>query len=81
MPSFDNIPVEAQASVDFEAYCTCGKGICHLVTTRSSRQRNYPQIEVDPCPDCIDKTAEPLRERIQELEQLLEEARQANETA
>ncbi len=36
---------------DLEVWCSrCGKGICHLVTTR----RKPGEIQVDPCDNCLD---------------------------
>lgn len=71
MPSFDNI--DATVSIDFEVYCTCGEGICSLATVRTSRSRGYPQIVMEPCPKCIERETDPLKDQIRELESRLEE--------
>ena len=67
MPSF---------SLDFEVFCgTCGAGLCNQSDTRKSRQRGENQLTVEACKTCMEKAIQPLQERIEELEQLLEEAR------
>lgn len=54
MPTFDNIEVTTEVSVDFEVYCgTCGAGLCDVSDTRKSRNRGYLQVTVDACPDCM----------------------------
>lgn len=36
--------------VDFEVWCeNCGKGICHLVTTKGQK------VYVEPCPTCLEE--------------------------
>jgi hypothetical protein len=68
MPSFE---------VEFEVFCgTCGAGLCNQSDTRKSRRRGENQVTVEVCQTCIEKAETPLRERIEELEQLLEEARE-----
>jgi hypothetical protein len=68
MPSFD---------VEFEVFCgTCGAGLCNQSDTRKSRTRSENQVTVEVCQNCIEKAETPLRERIEELEQLLEETRE-----
>ena len=68
MPSFD---------VEFEVFCgTCGAGLCNQSDTRKSRTRGENQVTVEVCQNCIEKAEAPLHERIEELEQLLEEARE-----
>ena len=67
MPSF---------SMDFEVFCgTCNAGLCNQSNTRKSRQRGENQLTVDVCRICLEAETQPLQERIEELEQLLEEAR------
>ena len=75
MPTFSNIEVTAQVDVEFEVFCSCGNHMCGETDTRSSRNRNAAQAVVNACPKCIEAATEPLQERIEELEQLLEEAR------
>ncbi len=76
-----------EVEIDFEAYCTCGEGICDHVQTRNSHNREYPQIVVRPCETCLagareeqdDEIAElkstivNLEARIRELEEAAEE--------
>lgn len=75
MPTFSNIEVTALVDVEFEVFCSCGNHMCGETDTRNSRNRNAAQAVVNPCPKCIEVATEPLQERIEELEQLLEEAR------
>lgn len=49
--------------------------MCDQTETRNSRHRNAPQAVVNACQTCIDAAKAPLQERIEELEELLEEAR------
>ena len=66
MPSF---------SVDFEVFCgTCGEGLCNKSDTRKSRTRGENQVTVEACQTCIEAATQPLRDRIEELEQLLDNA-------
>jgi len=68
MPSFE---------ISFEVFCgTCGAGLCNQSDSRKSRHRGEDQVTVEVCQFCIDKAEAPLRDRIEELEQLLEEARE-----
>ena len=84
MPIFHDIEVEVETDagreqlttdVDFEVFCTCGAGLCPQSSTRRSRNRRFPQVEVEPCPRCLDKAAteraevvyEELEARIAEL--------------
>jgi hypothetical protein len=67
MPSFD---------VEFEVFCeTCGEGLCNQSKTRKSRSRGENQVTVEVCQRCVANATSPLSERIEELEQALEEAR------
>lgn len=70
MPTFDNI--EITTSVDFEVYCSCGEGICNNASTRSSRNRCYPQVVVEPCQKCIEAATSPLHDEIHELKAEIE---------
>jgi hypothetical protein len=76
MPSFSQIEVTATIDVDFEVFCSCGAHMCGETDTRNSRNRNAPQAVVNACQRCIKAATSPLQERIEELEQLLEEARE-----
>ena len=76
MPSFSQIEVTATIDVDFEVFCSCGAHMCGETDTRNSRNRNAPQAVVNACQRCIEAATSPLQERIEELEQLLEEARE-----
>lgn len=68
MPSFD---------VEFEVFCgTCGAGICNQSDTRKSRTRGENQVTVEVCKKCVEAETQPLKDRIEELEQLLEDARE-----
>jgi hypothetical protein len=63
--------------ISFEIFCgTCGAGLCNQSDTRKSRHRQEDQVTVDVCEKCLENATEPLKERIEELEQLLEEARE-----
>ena len=75
MPTFQNIEVTAQIDVEFEVFCSCGNHMCQETDTRSSRNRSTAQAVVNTCPKCLDAATWPLQERIEELEQLLAEAR------
>jgi hypothetical protein len=76
MPSFSQIEVTATIDVDFEVFCSCGAHMCGETDTRNSRNRNAPQAVVNACQRCIEAATSPLQERIEELEQLLEESRE-----
>lgn len=68
---------EVNFEVNFEVFCgTCGAGLCNQSDTRKSRYRQADQVTVEVCQRCIDRAGEPLRDRIEELEQLLAEARE-----
>ena len=74
MPSFHQVEVTATVDVDFEVFCSCGAHLCGETDTRNSRNRNAPQAVVNACQRCIEAATDPLQERIEELEQLVEEA-------
>ena len=78
MPTFQNIEITTSVTVDveFEVFCSCGSHMCGETDTRNSRNRNAPQAVVNPCQKCIENETQPLRDRIEELEQLLTEARE-----
>jgi len=57
MPEFD-AEVTTTVSVEFEVYCSCGEGLCLQSTTRNSRNRNVPQVVVEPCQKCISNAKE-----------------------
>lgn len=78
MPTFNNVSVTCSIDLDFEVFCDCGAHLCSETTTRNSRGRNAPQAVVNACKACIESAKEPLQERIEELEQLLAEAREQN---
>ena len=82
MPSFSDVEIKTSvfADIDFEVFCACGAGMCGETTTRLSRYRNQPQAVVEPCKNCIERATEPLQEKIKELEQLLNEAREQQQT-
>ena len=68
MPSFE---------ISFEVFCgTCGEGLCNQSDSRKSRQRGEDQVTVEVCQRCIEVATSQLQERIEELEQLLEDARE-----
>lgn len=72
MPYFD-----VQFEVQFEVFCgTCGAGLCNQSDTRKSRTRGENQVTVQVCEKCVEAEIQPLKDRINELEQLLEEARE-----
>jgi len=76
MPSFSQIEVTATIDVDFEVFCSCGAHMCGNTDTRNSKNRNAPQAVVNACQRCITAATSSLQERIDELEQLLEDARE-----
>lgn len=89
MPTFENVDIEITQKIDieFEVYCgTCGAGLCSEADTRKSRNRNYLQVTVNCCPDCLkEKQREidninsefiKLEDKIYELEQELEKQRE-----
>lgn len=62
MPSF-------QIDVEFEVFCgTCGAGLCYESDTRTSRNRQFPQVTVNACPKCIEAALERGRDEIREGE-------------
>jgi hypothetical protein len=79
MPSFSQIEITTTVDVDFEVFCSCGAYMCGETDTRNSRNRNTPQAVVNACQRCIEDAKEPLEDRIEELQQLLAEAREENE--
>lgn len=50
MPSF-----EFTCDVEFEVYCSCGEGICHLSKGGNTPGRGEPFVEVEPCDTCMTK--------------------------
>ena len=73
MPTFNDIEVTTRVDIDFEVYCgTCGVGLCSESDTRMSRSRNYAQITVNACPNCMDKKDEEIEKLKYEIEQLQE---------
>jgi len=76
MPTFQNVEVTASVDIDFEVFCSCGAHMCGETDTRNSRNRNAPQAVVNACQACIEAATIPLQDRIEELEQLLAEARE-----
>ncbi len=72
MPSFE---------ISFEVFCgTCGAGLCNQSDSRKSRYRGEDQVTVEVCEKCIESATSPLNEKIEELEQLLAEAKQEIES-
>jgi hypothetical protein len=74
MPTFETT---VEVNLDFEVYCgTCGMGLCMESSTRSSRNRNYPQVEVNACPTCFSKKEDEiddLKSQIDELQKKIDE--------
>lgn len=72
MPTFENTEITTTVDIDFEVYCgTCGAGLCNESDTRKSKNRNYLQVTVNACPDCMaakDKKIDELNEIIENLE-------------
>jgi len=73
MPTFTT---SIDVNIDFEVFCSCGAHMCNNTDTRNSRLRGTPQAVVSVCKDCVENETQPLRERIDELEQLLNEERE-----
>lgn len=72
MPRFENIEITVIADMDFEVFCAeCGEGLCGISDTRRSRTRGQAQVTVGNCPKCAEAIAEPLREKIEELENII----------
>jgi len=40
-----------EIKAEFEVWCSCGKGICHLVSVSGNNR-----VSIDPCPDCLEKS-------------------------
>lgn len=72
MPTFKNTEITTTVDIDFEVYCgTCGAGLCNESDTTKSKNRNYLQVFVNACPDCMaakDKKIDELNEIIENLE-------------
>lgn len=69
MPTFEDVDV--RATVDFEVFCgTCGEGLCSESSTRKSRNRGYAQVEVNTCPNCIEKKDDEIEQLKIEIERL-----------
>jgi hypothetical protein len=73
MPSFQTtVNMDVEVDVDFEVFCArCGAGLCNQSDTRTSRNRKYPQVTVEPCERCLENAAEEARQKaMEEAEQL-----------
>jgi hypothetical protein len=74
MPTFETT---VEVNLDFEVFCgTCGEGLCLESSTRSSRYRNHPQVEVNACPTCIatkQDEIDDLKSQIDELQKKIDE--------
>lgn len=75
MPTFHDLEVEVETDagkerlstdVDFEVFCSCGFGLCPQSSTRRSRNRRFPQVEVEPCGRCLHRAAEKCGEEVRE---------------
>jgi hypothetical protein len=43
-------------TLEFEVYCSCGEGLCHLTkTSDDDRYHRGPSITVEACPKCIER--------------------------
>lgn len=74
MPTFNDIEVTTRVDIDFEVYCgTCGAGLCNESDTRYSRNRNYAQVTVNACPNCMDRKNDEIESLKYEIEQLQQE--------
>lgn len=40
-------------AVEFDVYCSCGKGLCFQSTVLKPRRVHVPCLEVEPCEVCI----------------------------
>lgn len=74
MPEFKaivDIP-QQEVEVSFEVFCSCGAGLCGQSEGRQSRQRNEPQVVVEPCKDCLQaaraEVIEDFNEQIKDLQ-------------
>ena len=54
--------VMPELTVEFEAFCECGNGLCGNISTRNSYNRNIPQIVVEPCEKCMERVREEGKE-------------------
>lgn len=73
MPTFNDVEVTTRVDIDFEVYCgTCGAGLCSESDTRMSRSRNYAQVTVNACPNCMSKKDKEIKDLLYELEELRE---------
>lgn len=69
MPTFEGVDTNIRLDIDFEVFCgECGTGLCNESSTRKSRNRGYAQVEVNPCPDCMEKKDQ----EIEELKKIIE---------
>jgi hypothetical protein len=76
MPSFQTtVNMDVDVDVDFEVFCArCGAGLCNQSDTRTSRNRKYPQVTVEPCERCLDSAREEgAAKAMEEAEQRLTE--------
>jgi hypothetical protein len=74
MPTFNEVEVTVEVSVDFEVFCgTCGEGLCGESYTRKSRVRGCAQVEVNVCPRCIKEKEEEIERLNYEINSLNEE--------
>jgi hypothetical protein len=58
--------------LEFEIFCgTCGADLFNQSDTRKSSTHRKNQVTVQVCQNCVENAETPLRERIEELEQLM----------
>ena len=84
MPEFCDIEVTTTVNLEFEVFCgTCGAGLCNQSDTRHSRSRQYAQVTVNVCEDCLETAREEIRadleQQIQELQEELRLLEMAND--
>ena len=53
MPTF-----MVEHEVEFEVYCSCGRGLCQESTANDGDWRASRRVTVEPCPDCIERARE-----------------------
>lgn len=53
-------------AVEFDVYCSCGKGLCFQSEVMKPRRVHVPCVVVEPCEDCVRKAVKDAREEWEE---------------
>ena len=66
MPTFEDIEITTNISLDFEVFCgTCGAGLCNQSSTRHSKSRLAAQVTVDVCGNCLEEARQEIRDDLE----------------